>query len=146
MHEPAHAQCLNLDEYILIVHDGKGLKDRSVPLPRTVLSELLDHIEKDKLLHDADLEAGFDGVFMPRAFDKKSPGAAKEFAWQWLFPAKIPTFVPETNERRRYHLHDTQNHLSLDPTFFLAPKTVPLCPCKMTQGEDVALSRCLFDI
>jgi len=99
--------CLNLDERILTVHDGKGQKDRTVPLPKTIMSELLDHIEKVKILFDADLDAGFDGVFMPRAFDKKSPSAAKEFAWQWLFPAKIPTFVPETNERRRYHLHDT---------------------------------------
>lgn len=100
-------QCLNLDEAILIVHDGKGQKGRSVPLPKTIMSELLDHIETVKLLHDADLDAGFDGVFMPRAFDKKSPGVSKEFAWQWLFPAKLPTFVPETNKRSRYHLHDT---------------------------------------
>jgi len=99
--------CLNLDERILTVHDGKGQKDRTVPLPKTIMSELLDHIEKVKTSFEADLDACFNGVFMPRAFDKKSPGAAKEFPWQWLFPAKILTFVPETNEYRRYHLHET---------------------------------------
>jgi len=27
--------------------------------------------------------------------------------WQWFFPAKELTLVPETNERRRYHIHET---------------------------------------
>nr|WP_281255611.1 tyrosine-type recombinase/integrase [Desulfamplus magnetovallimortis] len=33
--------------------------------------------------------------------------AGKDIAWQWFFPAKTLTFVPETGEYRRYHLHDT---------------------------------------
>lgn len=99
--------CLNLDECILTVHDGKGRKDRTVPLPKTIRQELLHHMERIKILYDTDYAAGFDGVFMPRAFDRKSPGAAREVPWQWLFPAKIMTFVPETNEHRRYHLHET---------------------------------------
>ena len=32
--------------------------------------------------------------------------AAKEFPWQWLFPAKELTYVAETGEYRRSHLHD----------------------------------------
>ncbi len=27
--------------------------------------------------------------------------------WQWFFPAKELTLVPETKEFRRYHLHDS---------------------------------------
>jgi site-specific recombinase XerD len=27
--------------------------------------------------------------------------------WQWFFPAKTLTFVPEEKEYRRYHLHDS---------------------------------------
>jgi site-specific recombinase XerD len=30
-----------------------------------------------------------------------------EFVWQWFFPAKTLTFVPDTKEYRRYHLHET---------------------------------------
>jgi len=28
-------------------------------------------------------------------------------AWQWFFPGKTLTFIPDTKEHRRYHLHHT---------------------------------------
>jgi site-specific recombinase XerD len=46
-------------------------------------------------------------VFLEERLDKKYHSAAKEFAWQWLFPARTLTLLPEEGERRRYHLHDT---------------------------------------
>ena len=52
------------------------------------------------------LEAGYDGVFMFDAIDRKFKNAAREFNWQWLFPAKELTYVPESKEYRLYHLHD----------------------------------------
>jgi site-specific recombinase XerD len=39
---------------------------------------------------------------------RKWKKAAKEFIWQWLFPAKTLTLVPQDNERRRYHMHDSE--------------------------------------
>jgi site-specific recombinase XerD len=44
---------------------------------------------------------------MPYAFDKKAKNAATEFNWYWLFPAKSLTDVIETEEKRRYHQHET---------------------------------------
>ena len=41
------------------------------------------------------------------SIEKKYKNAAKEFIWQWFFPGKTLTFVPETKEYRRYHLHET---------------------------------------
>jgi site-specific recombinase XerD len=38
----------------------------------------------------------------------KYPAAARDFIWQWFFPQKELTLVPGTNERRRYHLHESQ--------------------------------------
>lgn len=99
--------CLNLDEGILTVHDGKGQKDRAVPLPKTLIPDINTHLTEVRRLFDQDVASGFHGVFMPRALDKKWRNAAREYAWQWLFPAKILTFVPETGERRRYHLHES---------------------------------------
>ena len=55
-----------------------------------------------------DLQAGYDGVFMPGALDRKWKSAAKEHIWQWFFPAKTLTLVPQENERRRYHMHETE--------------------------------------
>lgn len=105
--------CLNLDEMILTVHDGKGKKDRTLPVPKAVLPELHDHLERIRTLHVRDLEEGYSGVFMPTALDRKWKNAAKELAWQWVFPAKTLTAVPETAERRRYHLHESQLQKSL---------------------------------
>ena len=99
--------CLNLDENILTVHDGKGQKDRTVPLPLTLITGIRKQIEKVSAILDEDISADFHGVFMPRAADKKYPNAARELPWQWLFPAKTLTYVPETSENRRYHLHES---------------------------------------
>ena len=38
---------------------------------------------------------------------KKYKNAAKELVWQFLFPAKILTLIPEEKELRRYHLHES---------------------------------------
>ncbi len=98
---------LNFDTMILTVHDGKGQKDRTVPLPESILQDLKNQIDRVYKLNDKDRASGDDGVFMFGAFEKKSPNASKEFIWQWLFPAKALTVVPETDERKRYHLHDS---------------------------------------
>jgi site-specific recombinase XerD len=44
-------QCFNFDAEVLTVHDGKGQKDRTVPLPKTILPELRIHLESLKELH-----------------------------------------------------------------------------------------------
>jgi len=61
-----------------------------------------------KARHRKDLEKGYDGVFLPDRLDGKYPNAAKEYGWQWLFPASTLTRVADTDERRRYHLHESR--------------------------------------
>lgn len=100
-------QCLDFSENIVTIHDGKGLKDRSLPLPRTILCELKAHLEKVRGVHESDLAGGYNGVFMPHAGGRKLGRQATEFCWQWLFPAKLLTLVPETGEKKRFHLHET---------------------------------------
>jgi integron integrase len=97
--------CINLDDRIVTVHDGKGQKDRTVPLPETLVSEMAARFEAVAHLLEQDLAAGFSGVFLPSRLEKKLKGAATEFIWQWLFPAPKLTVVPENGELRRYHLH-----------------------------------------
>jgi len=100
-------QCMNFDAGILTIHDGKGQKDRTVPLPQTILAELRAHLESLKDLHQWDMNRGYAGVFLVNALEKKYKNAAKEFIWQWFFPAKQLTHVPTTGEYRRYYLHET---------------------------------------
>ncbi len=100
--------CMNFDAGIVTVHDGKGQKDRTVPLPQTILPQLRAHLESLKDLHQKDLNRGFAGVFLINALEQKYKNAAREFAWQWFFPANQLTREKVTGEYRRYHLHETQ--------------------------------------
>ena len=102
----------NFDDGILTVH-GKGSKDRTVPIPQTIMPELTAQLEEVRRLHDEDMAAGFAGVFLDDRLEKKYPSARKAFIWQWFFPQQSLTYVEETKERRRYHLHETHVQLSL---------------------------------
>jgi len=57
--------------------------------------------------HERDCQAGYAGVFLHGQLEKKYKNAARELTWQWFFPAKGLTVVPDTRERRRYHIHDS---------------------------------------
>ena len=98
---------LNFDAMILTIHDGKGKKDRTVPVPKLILNNLKDQVKRVHDLYQQDLNSGYSGTFMFGAIEREYPNAPKEFIWQWLFPAKALTVVPETDERKRYHLHPT---------------------------------------
>ena len=74
-------------------------------------------------LHSQDLAVGYHGAFMFGAFGRKSPNASKEFIWQWLFPAKALTVVPETDERKRYHLHPTHVQKAIRKAVYKAKTT-----------------------
>lgn len=100
-------QNFNFDMKILTIHDGKGLKDRTVPIPDTLMDELQAHLQRVIELHERDHRSGFDGVFLYGLLEQKYSNAARELIWQWFFPAKELTLVPESNERRRYHIHET---------------------------------------
>jgi integrase len=97
----------NLGAGILTVHDGKGQKDRTVPIPQVILPEIRAQIESLKDLHRRDMERLSAGVFLVNALETKYRNAAREFVWQWFFPAKQLTREEKTNELRRYHLHET---------------------------------------
>jgi integron integrase len=100
-------QNFNFDAGVLTIHDGKGKKDRTVPLPQSITPDLEAHLRRVKNLHRLDLAGDCAGVFLPGSLDKKYKNAAKELVWQWFFPAKALTYVPEAKEFRRYHLHPT---------------------------------------
>lgn len=99
-------QHFNFDEGVLTVMDGKGKKARTVPIPQTIMHELLEQMERIKALHDEDLKVGYAGVFLDDALEKKYRNAARDFIWQWFFPQQTLTLLQERKELRRYHLTD----------------------------------------
>ncbi len=98
--------CLNFDAGVLTVHDGKGRKDRTVPLPECLVPALERQVSRVRIQLGKDIEAGFAGAFLPGAWARKFRHGAKELPWQWLFPARRFSLVPETEELRRYHAHE----------------------------------------
>ncbi|MEA5114997.1 MAG: integron integrase [Geobacteraceae bacterium] len=96
----------NFDVNLLTVH-GKGKKDRTVPLPTSIIPELKDQLNVIAELHEQDLAAGYDGVFLDDAVESKYPDAPKEYIHQWFFPQKYLTVTADKGERRRWHLHES---------------------------------------
>jgi integron integrase len=96
----------NFDSSKLTVH-GKGKKDRTVPLPESIIPELKAQMKVVAELHEQDLAVEYDGVFLDDAVEKKFPNAPREFIHQWFLPQKSLTVMVESGERRRYHLHES---------------------------------------
>ena len=89
------------------VRDGKGRKDRLTVLPTALIECLQDHLQHVHAQHQSDLRAGFGTVALPDALARKYPSAAREWAWQWVFPATRFYKDEATGVQRRHHLHET---------------------------------------
>lgn len=60
----------NFDMKILTIHDGKGKKDRTVPLPDALIDALKVKLDRVIEQHGFDLRAGCDGVFLMGQLEK----------------------------------------------------------------------------
>ena len=91
----------------ITVRQGKGDKDRRTMLASTLEDVLRLQIEISRGFHEDDLERGFGSAELPHAFERKSPHAAFEFRWQYVFPAAGISTDPQSGVRRRHHLHES---------------------------------------
>jgi integron integrase len=98
---------LNFDRGELTILDGKGGKDRVTMLPAALQKPLRDHLARVKTQHERDLAMGRGRVTLPGLLHAKYPGAPREWAWQWVFPATRFYAGRTTGERRRHHLHES---------------------------------------
>jgi integron integrase len=90
----------------VLVRDGKGAKDRVTMLPQSFAPALALHLERVKALHESDIAQGVGAVYLPYALARKYPSAAREWGWQFVFPAAGLARDPEAGVRRRHHLHE----------------------------------------
>lgn len=88
----------------ITVRDGKGGKDRVTVLPSSVRNDLLRCIERSRNLHNYDLAEGYGEVSLPYALERKYPNAAREFRWQYIFPADKRSVDPVSRRVKRHHL------------------------------------------
>jgi integron integrase len=89
----------------IVVRGGKGQKDRKTLLPASLKPHLVTHLRRVRRQHARDLREGRGAVELPHAIDRKYPGAAREWAWQWVFPATRFYTDRASGQRRRHHLH-----------------------------------------
>jgi len=98
---------VDLERRVLVVHDGKGRKDRETVCPRKLVESLRRHLERIRSAHARTVSDGGGAVTLPDALDRKFPRAAWEPGWQWLFPAAREYVDVRTGLLRRHHLHPT---------------------------------------
>jgi integron integrase len=97
-------QDVDFEYKAITVRDGKGEKDRIVPLPETIIPALRLQIERVRLLHTEDLAAGYGEVYLPDALATKFPNASRELGWQYLFPASHLAIDPRSGRKLRHHV------------------------------------------
>jgi integron integrase len=90
----------------ITVREGKGAKDRKTVLPASLRDALLRQIDVVRVLHEADLAAGFGAVSLPSALARKYPKAPKQLGWQYLFPAVRRGVDPRDGAEKRHHLDE----------------------------------------
>jgi integron integrase len=98
---------LDLDRSQISVRQGKGRLDRATTLPRSLRRDLERHLGSLRDLHRRDLGHGYAGVPLPGALALKYPGAAREWGWQWVFPASRLVQERRSGRWLRFHQHPT---------------------------------------
>jgi integron integrase len=98
---------LDLSTGEIIVRRGKGGKDRVTMLPECVHRELKGQLERVRRLHQRDLASGGGCAPLPGAYQRKAPGAAKEWGWQFVFPASRRYADRASGVWYRHHLHES---------------------------------------
>jgi integron integrase len=78
---------LQWSQYAILVHSGKGGKDRITLLPRQLVPALRAQVYEVATGHKARLLRGAGFAPMPDRLGRKFEGAARSLAWQFVFPA-----------------------------------------------------------
>lgn len=98
-------QDLDFDRRTITIRSGKGDKDRTTMLPRSLEAGLQAQLARRAHMHALDATRGMVDVELPHALAQKYPNAPREWAWQWVFAADDYSACPRTGVRRRHHLH-----------------------------------------
>lgn len=96
---------VDIDRRMITVREGKGGKDRIVPLPELLIEPLQKQLrtiaDQWQDCHDSRIP-----VTLPDRLDKKYPTAPYAWEWFWLFPAAAPCKDPKWGGVL-WHVHPT---------------------------------------
>jgi len=89
---------VDFDRQAIMVRDGKGAKDRIVPLPERTAPALREQVDRVRQLHHSDLQSGAGWAWLPTAMADKDVSAGRQLGWQYLFPAAKVVRDPRPRE------------------------------------------------
>jgi integron integrase len=96
---------LDFERHQIIVRNGKGGKDRVVPLSEKLIEPLQAHLREVRALFEQDmLDEGVAGVYLPAALARRHKNAGRDWRWQWLWPSRKISTDPRGGLRRRHHV------------------------------------------
>jgi integron integrase len=110
----------------LTVRSGKGDKDRFTTFPATLTPLLQNHLARVKTLHQQDLAQGHGEVYLPYALARKYPHTAKEWGWQYVFPARDVAVDPRSGIARRHHVNPSVMNKAIKAAVRRAGLTKPI--------------------
>ncbi|MGC6426457.1 MAG: integron integrase [Akkermansiaceae bacterium] len=96
---------LDLSRGVVTIRSGKGDKDRTSIIPQKLKKELADHLIEIRQIWEQDRSFKRAGVAIPEGLGRKFSRAGEDWNWFWLFPAQSESFDPESEVKRRHHLH-----------------------------------------
>jgi integron integrase len=100
-------QDIEFERSQIIVRSGKGAKDRVTLLPPPLVNPVRKQMKRAQALHAEDLAAGLGEVYLPYALARKYPNAARQWGWQYLFPADSTAVDPRSGKVRRHHVGES---------------------------------------
>lgn len=97
---------VDFDRRQIVVREGKGDKDRAVPLPARCGDSLRRQVGWATEVHTGDVRRGAGAVYLPASLARKLPAAERSLEWQYVFPAVKLSRDPRSGALRRHHAHE----------------------------------------
>ena len=97
----------------LVVRDGKGAKDRTTLLPKSLIADLKNQVIVVSKLLEFDKSRNVGPVYLPHSLEIKYPYAGHALEWQFMFPSESLSKDPRADVIRRHHLYSgtLQSHV-----------------------------------
>lgn len=98
---------IQIERGLVIIHNGKGGKDRSLPFPASLAFGMEQHFLERRALYEVDLSRNQAAVDLPFAMSRNSPAKASSWDWQYVFATRNLLRHPDTGILMRWHHLDS---------------------------------------
>lgn len=98
---------VDVSERRIHIHDARGRLNRSIALPDGLYEPMRRQLEKARILHEEDLEAGLGATPIPSYVKIHTPDAATHWEWQFVFPSPVLRTDRETGVTIRQHVSES---------------------------------------